>query len=256
MAAVINVRVEDHVRDELKDLADEAGVSLSEYVRDLLREVVVPVSDDRKGRHGDQPAPDSLRLIDRQLLSLLHRILGRVLPVDANDDDGDLDFQLSRARTLEAGFTGEYWREAAGFETELSKRDCRRVTDILTMFRNITFSVKHHADEGSPIDGKLVDRLEYAGFDRNDALEGHMASYIEYFMKGGLWPELKPFVAKHDDGNSHIQMLDIYSRMLAEYRRIMDSRERRYTQDQYLLSPEELAKIAEVKTHPSRRRAE
>ena len=111
--AVLNIRVEDRIRDQLKEMADDEGVTLSEYVRNLVMEAVVPVFE-REVKHGDEPPQESLRIIDRQILSLLHRILGRVLPEDANDVDGDLEYQLMRAQILEAGYTGEYWFETAG----------------------------------------------------------------------------------------------------------------------------------------------
>ena len=162
--AVLNVRVDDHVRDQLKEAADEEGVTLSEYVRDLLLAAVVPVRE-AKVRHGDEPAPDSLRIVDRQVLSLLHRILGRVLPEDANDVDGDLEYQLMRAQILEQGYAGEYWLEVAGFRTELSQRDCERVSDILQMFRILTFSIAQLAEAGETVDDTLTHRLEFQGFD-------------------------------------------------------------------------------------------
>src|SRR4051812_44251104 len=60
--AVLNVRVDDHVRDQLKGMADADGLTLSEYVRDLLLAAVVPVyTPDVK--HGDEPAPESMRTI-------------------------------------------------------------------------------------------------------------------------------------------------------------------------------------------------
>lgn len=248
----INVRVDDHVRDALDDMAEAEGVTLSDYVRDLLREAVIPVSEERGIRHGDEATPESLRLMDRKILSLLHRILGRVLPDDSNDVDGDLNDQLELARILEQGFTGEYWKEVAGFATELSKRDSRRVLDILQMFRVITYSVGQHAKDGTPVDPDMVKRLEYQGFDHNDPLEGHMASYVQHLVDDGRWSELKPFIAEHDGGNSHMRMLDVYARMLAEYRRIMDARERQ-SRDDFLLSAEELTAIAEARIHPSHR---
>lgn len=251
--AVLNVRVDDHVRDQLKEAADEEGVTLSEYVRDLLLAAVVPVRE-AKVRHGDEPAPDSLRIVDRQVLSLLHRILGRVLPEDANDVDGDLEYQLMRAQILEQGYAGEYWLEVAGFRTELSQRDCERVSDILQMFRILTFSIAQLAEAGETVDDTLTHRLEFQGFDHNDPLEGHMASYVEHLMTDDRWSELKPQVEANDNGNSHARMLDTYSRMLAEYRRIMDSRERGLSRFDYLLSREDLEQIAAARIHPSNRR--
>lgn len=255
--AILNVRLDDHLHERLKMMADDQGISLSECVRDLLLEAVIPIGEDGDGaedRHGDAPAPETLRLMDRQMLSLLHRILARVLPEDANDDDGDRDHQLLMARNLESGFTSEYWREVAGFETELSRRDSRRLMDILQMFRVIIASLKHHEREGAPVDDALIRRLSYRGFDHNDPLEGHMARYVNHLVSTGRWEELKPYIEENDGGNSHMQMLDIYSRMLAEYRRIMDARERGVSMlDSWLLSPEELTAIEEATTHPSHR---
>lgn len=252
--AVLNIRVEDRIRDQLKEMADDEGVTLSEYVRNLVMEAVVPVFE-REVKHGDEPPQESLRIIDRQILSLLHRILGRVLPEDANDVDGDLEYQLMRAQILEAGYTGEYWFETAGFQTELSQRDCGRVKDILDMFRIITYSIDRLEEEGSKVDDRLKHSLEFMGFDHNDALEGHMASYVEFLMRDDRWTELKAQLERNDDGNSHHRVLDVYMRMLAEYRRIMDGRGRGLSRMDYFLSLEELQKIAKASVHPSNRKS-
>lgn len=251
--AVLNIRVEDRIRDQLKEMAEAEGVSLSEYVRNLVLEAVVPVYE-QDVKHGDEPPPESLRIIDRQILSLLHRILGRVLPEDTNDVDGDLEYQLMRAQILEAGYTGEYWFETAGFRTELSQRDCGRVKDILDMFRIVTYSIERLAREGRPVDEKLKLRLEFMGFDHNDALEGHMANYVGFLMSDDRrWNELRPQVKRNDGGNSHHQVLDVYMRMLSEYRRIRDSRGRGLSDEDYLLSLDELQQISAARVHPSNR---
>lgn len=255
--AVLNIRVEDQVRDQLKQIADAEGVTISEYVRELVMAAIVPVYESEED-HGDQPVPETMRIADRQVLSLLHRILARVLPEDANDVDGDMDYQLGRARVLEAGFTGEYWQEVAGFRTELSKRDCDRVLDILDMFRVITYSIKRLEEQGTPVDEDLAYALEFHGFDHNDGLESHMASYVEYLMSDGRrWSELRPQLQRNDDGNSHHRALGAYTRMLAEHRRIKASRiktgDRGFHRDAYLLSMEELQLIADAQVHPSSR---
>ncbi|OKH84413.1 hypothetical protein EB75_04575 [Mycobacterium sp. ST-F2] len=250
--AVLNIRVEDRIRDQLKELADAEGVSLSEYVRDLLLEAVVPVFE-REVEPGDEPAPESMRLADRQVLALLHRILARVLPEDANDVDGNAKYQLERAEVIESGFTGEYWREVAGFRTELSKRDCDRVLDILDMFRVITYSIQRLEKDGVPVGEELSYELEFQGFDFRDGLEGQMADYVKFLMSDGRWGELQPQVDRNDGGNSHHKTLEAYLRMLSEHRRIMDSRGRGFRRDDYLLSKEELEQIAAARIHPSHR---
>jgi uncharacterized protein len=252
--AVLNIRVEDRIRDQLKELADDAGVSLSEYVRNLVMEAVVPVYE-QEVKHGDEPPQETMRIIDRQILSMLHRILGRVLPEDAHDVDGDLRHQLMRAQILEAGYTGEYWFETAGFQTELSQRECGRVKDILDMFRIITFSIDHLEKNGTTVDHDLKHSLEFMGFDHNDALEGHMASYVTFLMgDNDRWTELVPQLKRNDNGNSHHQVLDVYKRMLAEYRRIMHGRRRGFRRMDYFLSLEELQQIDEASIHPSNRK--
>ena len=180
-------------------------------------------------------------------------MVARVLPEDNEDVDGDAGYQLERARVIESGFTGEYWREVAGFHTELSRRDCGLVLDILDMFRVITFSIRRLERDGTTVNEELRYRLEFQGFDHNDGLESHMASYVEFLMSDGRWSELQPQVKNNDDGNSHSLMLDIYKRMLAEHRRIKASRDRGYHREDYLLSLEELEQIAAARVHPSRR---
>lgn len=250
--AVLNIRVEDRIRDQLKEIADAEGVTLSEYVRDLVMGAVVPVYE-RPATHGDEPAPETMRIADRQVLSLLHRILARVLPEDGDDADRDADYQLRRARTIEAGFTGEYWQEVAGFHTELSKRDCGRVLDILGMFRAITHSTTRLERDGTTVSAALSRSLEFQGFDGNDGLESRLASYVKHLMADGRWSELKEQLDRNDGGNSHRRMLDTYTRMLAEYRRIKDNRDRGFGLDDHLLSMDELEQIAAARIHPSRR---
>lgn len=250
--AVLNIRVDDQVRDELKDIADAEGVTVSEYVRDLVTAAIVPGYKPDED-HGDLPAPETMRIADRQVLSLLHRILARVLPKDNDDVDGDKDYQLARAGVIEAGYTGEYWREVAGFSPELSKRDCGRVLDILDMFRIITFSIRRLEKDGTTVDEELKYKLEFRGFDGNDGLENHMAHYVEFLMSDGRWAELQPQVDSNDGGNSHSLMLNTYMRMVAEHRRIKASRDRGFHREDYLLSLEELEQIAAARVHPSRR---
>jgi uncharacterized protein len=250
--AVLNIRVEDRIRDQLKEMADTEGVTLSEYVRDLVMAAIVPVYE-QPVQHGDEPAPESMRIADRQMLSMLHRILARVLPEDANGDDGDADYQLRRARVIESGFTGEYWQEVAGFHTELSKRDCRHVLDILDMFRVITSSIRRLEKQGTTVSEELRYELEFQGFDHNDGLEGHMASYVEFLMSNDRWTELQDQLDSNDGRNSHRRVLDTYMRMLAEHRRIKDSRSGGFRRDDYLLSMDELEQIAAARVHPSNR---
>ena len=250
--AVLNIRVDDRVRDQLKEMADANGVSLSELVRDLLMEVTVPVAE-RMVRHGDEPAPETMSIFERKTLSLLHRVLSHVVPEDGNDVDGDPEYQRMRAKILEDGFTGAYWYETAGFSTELSTGDCDRVSDVLQMFRILTFSIDRLLEQGTPVDDRTARVLQFRGFDHNHSLEAHMARYVEFLMGEDRWPELRPQLQRNDGGNSHAPMLEVYGRMLSRFRRVMDSRERGLDRGDYLLTLEEVKQVADAQIHPSRR---
>lgn len=251
--AVLNIRLDEHSRDQLKELATRDGVSLSEYCRTVLDERVAPVPKAVAG-NAELEAPDTLPLNERRLLSLLHRILARVLPEDANDEDGDRAYQLELAELLEQGYAREYWREYAGMASELPKWRCEQVVDILQMFRSIKYSVDRLAGEEEPLHENIADGLEFLGFDHNDSLEGSLAQYVDFIMRDNRWTELKPQLERNDDGNSHMPMLDVYLRMLGSFRGIMDSRDGRFSPSDYLLSMEELHQIADQRVHPSNRR--
>ena len=121
------------------------------------------------------------------------------------------------------------------------------------MFRVITFSIRRLEKDGATVSEELRYELEFQGFDYNDGLESHMASYVEFLMSDDRWTELRDQLDGNDGGNSHSLMLDTYMRMLAEHRRIKDSRGRGFRRDGYLLSMEELDQIAAARVHPSNR---
>jgi hypothetical protein len=52
---------------------------------------------------------------------------------------------------------------------------------------------------------------------------------------------------------SSVRMLDTYMRMLGEFRRVMDSRKRGFNRFDYLLTLDELHRIAHAHAHPSNR---
>jgi uncharacterized protein YfbU (UPF0304 family) len=241
--ATIAVRVDDDVRDALQELARAQGLTLSDFVRDLLREAIVPIPGTQRGDLAAM-SPSSLSEKDRLMFSLLHRILARVLPSDSNDVDGDKSYQLNRALVLERGFTSEYTKEYASIDPELSRRDCLRVMDILDMFRITTFSAAEATKAGVVLDEDVLGNLRFVGFDFNDELEGQMANYVQYLVAQGKWSEVRP-VLDCDNGNSHGAMLPSYLRMLAEFRRILDNPNRQMA-TRYLLDANELQAVSDA----------
>jgi len=251
--ATLNLRVDDDIRVALETRARERSQSLSEYIRDLLREAVVDVRDDTAtGKSGDEPAPTRLTFLERKTLSMLHRILARLIEEDdSGGPEGGADDQRQLAEVLEQGFTGEYWLEAAGFSTELTLRDCRRVNDFLEMFRICQYSIRRLGETGVTVPTELSRSLTFRGFDHNRPLEHHMSMYVKHLVEDERWSEIAPLLEK-TGGNSHIPMLETYDRMLAEYRRLMDPRQRAAFDD-FALTAEELATIAAARIHPDNR---
>lgn len=248
----ITVRLDDDTREALQQRADAERVTVSDFVRDLIREQVVKVRADDDAT-SEVPVPKSLSLHDRRTLSLLHRVLARVLPEDANDVDGDAAYQLERAEVLEKGYTQEYWVEFAGISAELSNRDCKRVMDILDMFRIARYSLSELEKAGKPAGEELVEDLRFGGFDHNDPLEGQMADYVRHLVTNDRWSEQVAFINGPTGGNSHSPTLERYLRMLAEYRRIRAARPWSGRRDAYLLSVDELMAVAAAQTHPDNR---
>jgi uncharacterized protein YfbU (UPF0304 family) len=251
--ATITVRIDDETRDALQARAEEARQTLSDFVRDRLQDSVFAFRDDGAGKIGGGLEPDTLSALDRQTLALLHRILGRVLPEDANEEDGDKAHQLERAEVLERGFTKEYSMEFVGIQPELSPRHCDFVMDVLDMYRIALYSIDDLRKQGVEIDEPLRRALTFDGFDHNDRLEGQMAAYVRFLVGEDKWAEQKDFVFGRERGNSHHQTIPAYSRMLTEYREVKQNRTRNAGARSYLLSQEELQKIAAARVHPSNR---
>lgn len=244
----ITVRVTDEVRDGLQKLAEAERITLSDYVRNTLQNSIHQANErERKPEHD---GPTSLTRMERHAFSLLHRILGRVLPPDANDVDGDAEYQLRLAKVLEQGFTAEYWTEFSGLRPELSRYDSEFVADTLDMFRALQGSLDALEEAGINVDEDLKRRLKFSGFDRNDPLESQMADYVRFLVEDERWEEQAAFVLGREKGNSHMRMISTYSRMLTEYREIRQAKPRAFTRESYLLTEPELRRMEHASLHP------
>jgi uncharacterized protein YfbU (UPF0304 family) len=247
----ITLRLDDATKEELEALARGRGQSLSDLIRSALDGLLMRDEDQDRL----DVAPRSLTAMERQQLSLLHRILARLVD-DDNDVDGDKAYQLERAEVLENGFVREYSTEFAGIYPELSARDSEFVVDVLDLFRTATFSIQRLQADGVELEEKLVNDLRFEGFDLNDSRESHLLTYARYLVSDGRWSELLyAFSDENDSGNSHAQLADMYQRMLDEHSRIKAEKGRdRVRRDSYLLGADELQRLADAQVHPDNRR--
>lgn len=251
--ATLTLRVEDPVRDQLQAMAEGRGISVS----DLLRSLIDGLFDrDDREEPRRRVVPESLTSVDRKQLSLLHKILARLVDDKADDErlgyDGDTAYQLDRAQALEEGWTKEYDMEFYAMEPELSRRDCGLVMDLLDMFRILKYSIEQLPSQLSEDE---VLTLSFRGFDLNDEFESRLLGYARWLVADGdRWQEqAEAFSDRNDRGNSHMPCLGMYQRMLEAYEPIWRSAARRTGRRRDLLTAEELQQIAAAAFHPSKR---
>ncbi len=108
---------------------------------------------------------------------------------------------------LEEGYTLHYQDLFELLYNDLSIEDCRFVLDVLEMYRGLNFSANSLGDK------KLLEEIQFKGFDFNDSLEGKMASYARYFVF-----DLQRYDEIRDNSNgdfsSHMVMRNKYKAML------------------------------------------
>lgn len=251
--ATITLRLDDAVKEKLESVARARGQNLSDLIRAVVNDLVLPEpqNDWRYEAH----VPVSLTVVERQQLALLHRILARVLPEDANGSDGDLSYQLERARVLEKGFVQQYPTEFGSIEPELPARDCEFVMDVLDMFRRITFSKQELKRNDIEIPENLVFDLTFHGFDGNDSRESKLLAFARYLVRDDRWTELhSTFSDDNDNGNSHMPCAATYARMLTALKELpVQTTSMRGFREQYLLDVDGLRHVADARVHPSNR---
>lgn len=185
--------------------------------------------------------PASLSPSERQVLALLHQILSYL-------DEDEADYHRRMQEVLSRGFTAEY-PDVVSADPELSYADCRLVGDLLDMFRVMKASIeKLDEAERAALEADHRDVLRFQGFDRNDAREGKMASYVDHLQERGRWTDLIEDVKAADGGNSHVPMLARYESMLRVLRPMWE--EAVSGGMQALLTAEQLRQIAGSRGRP------
>ncbi len=211
--ATITLRVEDHTRDDLEQLARTRQTSVSE----LLRGAIADLLGTRRELASEQ-SPRSMSMVDRRTLALLHGILDRL------DQDGDTGEHKRQIDALERGFTDEYAYEFGALEPELSLAECTLVHDILEMFVVLQSSLgKLSQSVQDELGADIRHAVTFAGFDMSDSRETRLLSYAKHLIATDRYDYLKShFDGKHEHGNSHMAMLGLYQRVLQAYREVLE----------------------------------
>jgi uncharacterized protein YfbU (UPF0304 family) len=111
------------------------------------------------------------------------------------------DFWLLGAEAFERGYESEY-QEYMVDKEPVNEADLNEVSEILFMFR-----VLNHAKS----------KEKFAGFDGNDPHEVKLLGYVRYLWKQDSFKESDH--GGNDGGNSHMEMLPVYRRMLEAYKK-------------------------------------
>lgn len=145
---------------------------------------------------------------DRLILINQYRILASL-----NRDEADHYQEL--ITILENGYTVFYSQVDEWISDEMPQEEGRFVLDVLDLYRAIE-DIKRASK-----DSRLLahDYSFFRGFDGNNETE-HMTFCRFLIETQGKFPEQKQYLLKNDNLNSHAQMIEKYSRMLDEAKKL------------------------------------
>lgn len=248
MSEVITFRVPDDAHRQLEAIAREHGLTVGPHAREVvLASLDSTDSRDDADRSGQAPVPERLSTVERHTLSMLHRIRAHQLGAAG---DGDVDWEQERALILERGWVLEYPDLFIRIHSELPKRDCGLVMDVLDMFDQLETAFLRLDDAERASLGEHADyAVRFRGFDANDSYESSLRTYAQHLIADGRWTSLAYHFeddAPHDRGNSHMPTIDTYRRMLDAFTPLSRGRMR-------MLNRDEIAKVLAARVHPSNR---
>jgi uncharacterized protein YfbU (UPF0304 family) len=251
VTSTLTVRIEDRLHAELSALAAAQGTTLSDLARRTLGALVsAPAGDDTSTWVDPAKVPDSLTTIKRHELALMHRVAERLYAGDASGMD---EYHARAAEVFENGYVIEYSDILEPIDAELSRREAELVMDILEMCFRLEWSFKQLSPAQRKALGKRAERaVQFFGFDLNSRFESRLLRYARHCIEQDHWRELAVyFDDKHEGGNSHMPSIEIYERMLAEFRPIWHRKLREM--GDYKLTAEAVKQVIDAKVHPENR---
>ncbi len=164
----------------------------------------------------------NLSIKDRLVLKNQYRILEALNP-------DEKEFYERASKILEFGFELEYDMLTRNIDSDVvTIQECEEVIDILDMFDALRICYAR-LEDNSGIDEYQV---RFLGFDGNH--EAKQLLYARYLKKDGRFADLENI-----DSNSHLRVLPIYRRMLAEWNR---------SDNKYELSKDDIMRITNARS--------
>lgn len=170
-----------------------------------------------------------ITIVEREILANQFRILEKL-----EGDNQQRDYR-NLIEALESGYELHYMDVFEDLsETTLSKDDCRRVLDILEMFRGLIYS--YQGLKRDRVETTLTENdVKFVGFDGNDPLECKYMLYTSYFIQDlDRYSEIKEI--SHPSFNSHSRMLSTYMSMLQRWNEFKQEK----NINQYLMNEEQI----------------
>lgn len=142
------------------------------------------------------------------------------------------DYYAQHRKALEEGYALHYDWLFENIHDEMSVEDCKKVLDILDMYRAITFSYRKLEDKGEL---ESHSYFKFRGFDGN--YETKLMAYARYLMIDlDRYQELR-YDQLSPELNSHTKMMSKYENMLSEWEKC---------KDKHFLSQDEIELILNV----------
>lgn len=141
---------------------------------------------------------DSLNIKDRLMIANQYEILSRL----TNDEHEKKEYENLRDIFV-SGYSRYYSLATEWFSEEVNPEECKFVTDVLNLYRDLYFSWSRNEEAREKIDENEV---LFKGFDLNDNLEVKYFSFYKFLVENlEKYSEIKEFIkeGKIKDFNSH-----------------------------------------------------
>lgn len=168
-----------------------------------------------------------LSFSERWILSNQFAILAKLYPAE-NETYMDLKEVVDNGYELHYGWISDHIFLGSHV---MSVQECVEVIDILDMFTTLKYTFEQLGDKAN-ID---VAQLRFWGFDGNT--EGKYIGYTEYLVER---EERFTEVDRGDKFNSHMPMLELYRRMIGEWKQ---------SSDRYNLTKDDIIRITSARSY-------